>query len=90
MSRGVSLPGGMRILSYGKAQTSSAQTNLAAVVPYMFWLMFRNIASDGFVFVDPAHPGVVSKPGCVLASPTWDDSNANVLQDYVYNWTPMP
>jgi glucoamylase len=36
----------------------------------MFWLMFRNIASDGFVFEDPVNPGVLSQPGCVLASPS--------------------
>ena len=35
----------------------------------MFWLMFRNIASDGFVFEDPLNAGVLSQPGCVLASP---------------------
>ena len=76
----------MSTLSYGKVQTSSAQTNLTAVAPYMFWLMFRNVASDGLVFEDPVHNGVLSKPGCVLASPSWENS-ADVSQDYVYNWT---
>ena len=55
--------------------------------PYMFWLMFRNVASDGFVFEDPENTHVLSQPGCVLASPSWENSATNVNQDYVYNWT---
>jgi glucoamylase len=74
-------------LSYSKAQTSMARTTLTAIAPYMFWLMLRNVASDGFVFEDPVNNGVLSKPGCVLASPTWEDSGSDVSQDYVYNWT---
>ena len=53
----------------------------------MFWLMFRNVASDGLVFEDPVNAGVLSKPGCVLASPSWENSATHVSQDYVYNWT---
>ena len=53
----------------------------------MFWLMFRNIASDGFVFEDPVNTGVLSQPGCVLASPAWENTATNVSQDYVYSWT---
>jgi glucoamylase len=59
----------------------------------MFWLMFRNVASDGLVFESPPDPGtqpsrsVQSRPGCILASPTWEDTGANVNQDYVFNWT---
>jgi glucoamylase len=52
----------------------------------MFWLMFRNLASDGLVFEDPVHAGVLSQPGCVLASPSWETSATHVTQDYVYNW----
>ncbi|MGD0441111.1 MAG: glycoside hydrolase family 15 protein [Acidimicrobiales bacterium] len=77
----------MGTLSYSKAQSSLTQTNLNAVAPYVFWLMFRNVASDGLVFEDPVNNGVVSQPGCVLASPTWDNSGDHVSQDYVYNWT---
>ena len=59
----------------------------------MFWLMFRNVASDGLVFESPPDPGnqpsppVQSLPGCILASPTWEDTGAHVNQDYVFNWT---
>jgi glucoamylase len=56
------------------------------VARYAFWLMFRNVASDGFVFEDPVNAGVLSKPGCVLASPSCENT-AHVSQDYVYNWT---
>jgi glucoamylase len=67
-------------------QPALAQSDLTAVAPYMFWLMFRNVASDGLVFEDPVNAGVVSRPGCVLASPSWQNS-ARVTQDYVYHWT---
>jgi glucoamylase len=30
---------------------------------------------------------VVSAPGCVLASPSWENSATHVTQDYVYHWT---
>jgi glucoamylase len=53
----------------------------------MFWLMFRNVASDGLVFSDPVNAGVISRPGAVLASPTWESSATHVTQDYVYHWT---
>jgi hypothetical protein len=49
--------------------------------------MFRNVASDGLVFDDPLHPGIVSGPGCVLASPSWENTATQVTQDYVYHWT---
>jgi glucoamylase len=53
----------------------------------MYWLMFRNVASDGFVFEDPLHPGVLSRPGCILASPSWENTTTHLRQDYVYHWT---
>jgi glucoamylase len=74
-------------LSYGTVRPTVAQVNLATVAKYMFWLMFRNIASDGLVFDDPVHAGVTSVPGCVLASPSWENSETQVTQDYVYHWT---
>jgi hypothetical protein len=77
------------VLQYSAVRPSAAQAqpNPAAVAPYMFWLMFRNVASDGLVFEDPVHPGVLSQPGCVLASPSWENYATQVEQDYVYNWT---
>jgi glucoamylase len=54
----------------------------------MFALMLRNIASDGFVFRDPeADPPVFSKPGCVIASPSYAKNLDIVDQNYVHNWT---
>ena len=72
---------------YSTVTTSASQTNLTAVAPYLFWLMFRNVASDGFVFEDPdpARRGVLSAPGCILASPSY--TQVPPTQDYVYNWT---
>lgn len=31
--------------------------------------------------------GVLSQPGCTLASPSWEKTATDVNQDYVYNWT---
>jgi glucoamylase len=74
-------------LGYGVVRPNAAQTNLTTVAAYLFWLMFRNVASDGLVFDDPVHAGIVSAPGCVLASPSWENSQTLVTQDYVYHWT---
>ncbi len=77
----------MAHLRYSKVRPVAAPSSLTTVAPYMFWLMFRNVASDGLVFDDPVNVGVVSRPGCVLASPNWENSETHVSQDYVYNWT---
>jgi glucoamylase len=74
-------------LRYGTVRPQAARADLTAVAQYMFWLMFRNVASDGLVFDDPVNTGVISRPGCVLASPTWENSATQVRQDYVYHWT---
>jgi glucoamylase len=76
----------MSDLSYGTMRPA-AESDLTALAPFMFWLMFRNVASDGLVFDDPVHAGIVSAPGCVLASPSWENSVTLVTQDYVYHWT---
>ena len=73
-------------LRYSLVKPAVAPSSLPTVAQYMFWLMYRNVASDGFVFEDPVNAGVVSQPGCVLASPSWENT-AHVSQDYVYNWT---
>jgi glucoamylase len=75
------------MLEYGLVRPAVAQVDLTATAQYMFWLMFRNVASDGLVFEDPVNPGVVSQAGCVLASPSWENSATHVTQDYVYHWT---
>ena len=63
------------------------QDNLEAVAQHMFSLMLRNVASDGFQFTDPANPGRFSKPGCVIAAPSYPAATPGVDQDYVFNWT---
>jgi glucoamylase len=77
----------MGTLQYSRVRPAIAQSDLTTIAPYMFCLMFRNTASDGFVFEDPVNTGVLSQPGCVLASPSWENTATNVSQDYVYNWT---
>ena len=77
----------MGTLQYSLVRPALAQPDLPAIAPYMFWLMFRNVASDGFVFDDPVNTGVLSQPGCVLASPSGENTATHVSQDYVYNWT---
>src|SRR5580658_9849005 len=77
----------MGTLQYSLVRPALAQSDLTAIAPYMFWLMFRNVASDGFVFEDPVNAGVLSQPGCVLASPSWENTATEVPQDYIYNWT---
>ena len=72
-------------LSYESARPEVAQVNLAMVGKFMFWLMFRNVASDGMVFDDPVNAGVVSSPGAVLASPSWENTATRLTQDYVYH-----
>ena len=77
----------MVTLQYSLVRPAVAQSDLTTIGPYMFWLMFRNVASDGLVFEDPVNAGVLSQPGCILASPSWEKTATHVNQDYVYNWT---
>lgn len=46
----------------------------------------RNITSEGYVIEDPVSPGVFSRPGCVLAAPSYPGNTPGVDQDYVFNW----
>jgi glucoamylase len=75
------------MLRYGLGRPAVGQTDLTTVARFMFWLMFRNISSDGLVFDDPVNEGIISRPGCVLASPSWENTATHVTQDYVYHWT---
>ena len=80
-------------LQYSLVEVALAQSDLTTIAPYMFWLMFRNVASDGLVFVSPPDinyqptPPVLSLPGCILASPSFPNSTTHLNQDYVFNWT---
>jgi glucoamylase len=60
----------MGTLQYSLVRPALAELNPTPIAPYMFWLMFSNVASDSFVFDDPVNTGVLSQPGCVLASPS--------------------
>jgi glucoamylase len=72
-------------------QNSLAAENvdLPSLVPLMYALMFRNIASDGFAFSDPQAPGDYSKdskPGCIIAAPSFPAATPGIDEDYVFNW----
>jgi len=63
--------------------------DLMSLVPVMYTFMFRNIASDGFIFSDPQCPDDVSrdsKPGCVIAAPSFPADTPGIDEDYVFNW----
>ena len=54
----------MSALHYSLVQAAVAQSDLTTIAQYMFWLMFRNVASDGFVFAGPgATPVCCRYPG---------------------------
>lgn len=65
------------------------ETGLAKIAQHMFSLMLRNVASDGFSFVDPnpLDQPPLSLPGCIIAAPSAPVNTAGINQDYVYNWT---
>ncbi len=63
--------------------------DLASLVPIMYTFMFRNIASDGFIYSDPQSPGDISrdsKPGCIIAAPSFPADTPGIDEDYVFNW----
>jgi len=63
--------------------------DLPSFVPIMYTFMFRNIASDGFIYSDPQSPGDISrdsKPGCVIAAPSFPADTPGIDEDYVFNW----
>jgi glucoamylase len=72
-------------------QNSVAPGNvdLPSLVPLMYAFMLRNIASDGFAFNDPQAPWDLSKdskPGCVIAAPSFPADTPGIDEDYVFNW----
>lgn len=74
------------VLRYRNIQIAP-QSDLGTIAQHMFELMLRNVASDGFIFVDPLAAGEFSAPGCVIASPSYPEDLGTVDQDYVFNWT---
>lgn len=59
--------------------------DLQPVAQHMYALMVRNIASDGFPFTDSTHTRT-SRPGCVLAAPSYPANAPGISQDYVFHW----
>jgi glucoamylase len=59
--------------------------DLDRIAQHMYALMIRNVASDGFPFTDSSHT-LVSKPGCVIAAPSYPADAPGISQDYVFNW----
>ena len=75
----------------GSVQNSFAPgaVDLPSLVPIMYMFMFRNIASDGFIYSDPQSPGDISrdsKPGCIIAAPSFPADTPGIDEDYVFNW----
>jgi len=69
-----------------------SEAGLPKIAQHMFSLMLRNLASDGFLFLDPNHPDPkdpqsFSLPGCVIAATSFPANTPGIDQDYVYNWT---
>jgi glucoamylase len=78
----------MPAIRYATAQLVSDELDFDAVAQLMYWLMLRNVSSDGVVYIDPFNPRVTSLPGCIVASPSYPrDGVSAVDQNYVYNWT---
>jgi glucoamylase len=63
----------------------SQATDLSVIAQHMFVLMMRNVTSDGYVLDDP-NTGARSKPGCIIAAPSYPRHTPGVDQDYVFNW----
>lgn len=76
--------------SYAKAAADPGSVDFDQVASFMLTLMYRNVARGGWAFTDP-QTGVVSLPGCIVASPSYENSpgetDEQLRQDYVYNWT---
>lgn len=77
--------------SYAEVQTSlqPGAVSLPAIAQHMYALLLRNIATAGFTFSDPQFPGDVthdSRPGCILAAPSFPVETPGIDQDYVFNW----
>jgi glucoamylase len=73
-------------LPRARAQTALQQTDFQVIAQHMYSLMLRNVSSDGFLFTDPADPASFSKPGCIIAAPSYPAEQPGVDQDYVFNW----
>ncbi|MBO0881581.1 MAG: hypothetical protein J2P17_14825 [Mycobacterium sp.] len=83
-----------------RVTTAAGGVELSRLRDYFLPLLMRNVATGGFPFIDPAvfpgeRPGggpapdpeeALSKPGCIIASPSYRDALAEISQNYVFNW----
>ena len=74
-------------LTYHTVDLAPGQSSAQAIAGHLLSLMLRNVATEVYVFADPVNAGVFSRPGCVIASPSYADHPAAVNQDYIFNWT---
>jgi glucoamylase len=61
-----------------------APPNIATYQSALFGLMLRNVATTGWVLIDPS--GNRSQPGAIIASPSFPANTTDTTQNYVYNW----
>ena len=61
------------------------QMDLGRAAQHLYALLLRNVSSDGFPLSDSTHQ-LVSRPGCVIAAPSYPANAPGVSQDYVFNW----
>ena len=66
---------------YQRVQAAISQIDLGGLAPTMLAFMKANIASQALVFQDQHR--VTSKPGCIIASPSY---SGVTNQDYVHHW----
>lgn len=68
-----------------RADLAHSDVDLQRVAQHMYALMLRNVSSDGFPFTDSTRQ-LVSRPGCVIAAPSYPANAPGISQDYVFNW----
>jgi glucoamylase len=73
-------------ITYQQPNVAFAQSDLGSLQFYMALMMLRNITTAGYVIEDPVNPGSFSKPGCVIAAPSFPEATPGIDQDYVFNW----
>ena len=68
---------------YRRVQVAISQVDIVGLAPTMRSFMKANIADQAKVFVDPDNASRTSKPGCIIASPSFTDVTD---QNYVHHW----
>ncbi|MGH3829591.1 MAG: glycoside hydrolase family 15 protein [Pseudonocardiaceae bacterium] len=70
---------------FSRLSVDPQQVDFQPIAQHMYTLLLRNVASDGFPFTDSTHT-LLSKPGCVIAAPSYPANAPGISQDYVFNW----